>query len=474
MSLRVIVIGAGIGGLGTALLLARGGHDVTVLERDDTPLPTDVEAAFAWSRRGAPQVRHSHAFVSRFRSVLRDHAPDVLSQLLAAGVVEHEMGTMLAMLGLPDGFEADDFTILASRRTTVEWVLRRAVLDEGIDLRSGVTVEGLVGETCDTVPLVTGVRLEDGSALAADLVVATTGRRGDVPRWLGELGVSVAESETETGTVYFSRFYRLADGHEFPLPTAAIGRRAGLSFLGYEADNRTFSITLVAGSGDAEMRSHLLDDDRYDATCRLMPELTPLTAAGVAEAITPVHTMVGMVNRLRRFTDAAGDALVSGFHAVGDAHTATNPLYGRGSTLALVQAALLADAIAQHGPGTAASRAYEAASRAEIEPWYHASIAADAAVLRAEALAPCASHDSDDELGRLLRMDVWIDAVFHDMSLAPKVALLLNLLAPATEILADPTVVAAFRAAADRRDRDIADRLTRPGRVSRTDVLAAA
>ena len=35
---------------------------------------------------------------------------------------------------------------------------------------------------------------------------------------------------------------------------------------------------------------------------------------------------------------------VLGFHAVGDAHTCTNPLYGRGCSLAVVQALLLTDA----------------------------------------------------------------------------------------------------------------------------------
>jgi phytoene dehydrogenase-like protein len=45
-SAGVVVVGAGIGGLGAALALSRLGHRVTVLERDDTPLPDSVEAAF--------------------------------------------------------------------------------------------------------------------------------------------------------------------------------------------------------------------------------------------------------------------------------------------------------------------------------------------------------------------------------------------------------------------------------------------
>ena len=61
--LHVVVVGAGIGGLGSALAFARAGHRVTLIERDDTPMPADVEGAFEWQRRGAPQVRHPHAFL---------------------------------------------------------------------------------------------------------------------------------------------------------------------------------------------------------------------------------------------------------------------------------------------------------------------------------------------------------------------------------------------------------------------------
>ena len=63
--MRVIVVGGGVAGLGSALALARAGHEVTVLERDDTPMPTSADDAFEWDRRGAPQVRQSHAFLAR-------------------------------------------------------------------------------------------------------------------------------------------------------------------------------------------------------------------------------------------------------------------------------------------------------------------------------------------------------------------------------------------------------------------------
>ena len=143
---RVIVVGGGVAGLATALTLSRSGHTVVVLERDDTPMPDSPDAAFAWDRRGAPQVRHSHAFLARLVNTLRSEYPDVLEALLDAGATELTFGS-----GLPDtirDFVSEpgdaDLSMLACRRTTFEWVLRRAVLrDDRVSLRSGVAVIGL-------------------------------------------------------------------------------------------------------------------------------------------------------------------------------------------------------------------------------------------------------------------------------------------------------------------------------------------
>ena len=37
--MHAVIVGGGVAGLGTALSLSRRGHRVTVLERDDTPMP---------------------------------------------------------------------------------------------------------------------------------------------------------------------------------------------------------------------------------------------------------------------------------------------------------------------------------------------------------------------------------------------------------------------------------------------------
>src|SRR5205823_4454387 len=145
-SVRIIVVGGGIAGLGTALACARDGHEVTILERDDTPMPADAQAAFGWKRTGAPQVRHSHAFLARLRKVLRDRVPDVLDALLAAGATEisftDNLPETLTDRDRRDG--DDDLVAIACRRTTFEWVLRQVVLAErSVELQHGVAASTL-------------------------------------------------------------------------------------------------------------------------------------------------------------------------------------------------------------------------------------------------------------------------------------------------------------------------------------------
>ena len=87
--------------------------------------------------------------------------------------------------------------------------------------------------------------------------------------------------------------------------------------------------------------------------------------------------MGGLLNRIRRFVDAEGRPTVLGFHAVGDAHTCTNPAYGRGQSLALKMATMIADAVAGHDHLQDAAREYEAACVEQIVPWYQFSVLTD-------------------------------------------------------------------------------------------------
>ncbi len=391
--LHAAVIGAGVGGLATALALSRRGHRVTIIERDATPTPADPDEAFWWDRRGAPQVRHSHALLARLRNLLRDRYPDVLDRLFAAGATEIRFCELMPPeIDDPSPRPGDeDLVALACRRTTFEWVLRSVVLeDPNVHLIDGATVEGLlVDRSAGGPPTVRGVRIRETSeslaatradrAIAADLVVASTGRRSGAAHWLAEHDIELPITEEDTGIVYLSRFYRLLDGVAPPVQDGPIGADLGyLKYAIFQGDNRTHSITFAVRTGDDELRRRLLDPEAFNRAAGVLPATAQWAAADIAEPITPVHVMGGLLNRLIRFTDDTGSPLVLGFHAVGDAHTCTNPLYGRGCTLAAVQANLLADTIAAHpADPVARARAYEEASEAEIEPWYHAAVAQD-------------------------------------------------------------------------------------------------
>jgi 2-polyprenyl-6-methoxyphenol hydroxylase-like FAD-dependent oxidoreductase len=498
---EAVVVGAGIGGLTMAIALARQGWGVTIVERDDTPMPDDVEGAFGWDRRGAPQVRHTHGFPALIRVTLRDRFPDVLQALRDAGVGEL---SILPPTVTPDwpGYErhAEDLQVLCCRRTTLEWVLRRCALAEaGVALRVGVGVAGLLADGrggedgaggargargARGALEVRGVRLDDGTELAADVVVASTGRRDGVPAWFAAHGVEVAQEEMATGTVYLSRFYRSAAGAEVPMGYVG-GRRAGLGFVVAGADHGTYSATLAVPTDDAELRAHLLDPDRFEAVLPLFREMEPVVRSG-GTPLTPVQVMGGLVNRLRRFVGDDGEPLAHGCFAIGDAHTCTNPLYGRGSSLAVLQATLVADALAAHPEDRrAAAVAYEQASEQRVRPWYDVSVLTDLAArpggpapdpgpadpdraLEPEAGAgvPAASPPQLD-MATLRRI-----AGAGDPELSLVVARMMSLLSTPQEVFGDPSVLERLAtAAATERPRDPARPPRRP--LTREDLLAA-
>jgi 2-polyprenyl-6-methoxyphenol hydroxylase-like FAD-dependent oxidoreductase len=481
---RVVVLGAGVGGLATALAFGRAGHDVVVLERDATPLPADPHAAFTWDRRGAPQVRHSHAFLARLRNLLRDRYPDVLADLLAAGATEIDFPTMLPA-NMADRARRpgdDDLVALACRRTTFEWVLRRTALAcPTVRLIDGATASGLVGTpaTADRPARVTGVTTtgpETGpgpSTVSADLVVAATGRGAPLPAWLDALGVVVEEIAADTGIIYLSRFYRLRDDATVPVQEGPIGGDLGyLKYAVFQGDNRIFSVTFAVHTDDGELRTALRDPETFDRAARHLPATAAWAAAGLADPITEVEVMARLLNRRRRFTTDDGRPLVLGFAAVGDAHTCTNPLYGRGCSLAVVQADLLVDAWGAHvdqpgsggGPAgdlAAAGAAYEAASVECVEPWYHASVASDRQAAKAAERDRRARRgedtaeldaDPDTNAADLLRHGL-MPAVRTDPEVFRAFLRAFNLLTPPQALMGEPALVARVLETYQERDR---------------------
>jgi 2-polyprenyl-6-methoxyphenol hydroxylase-like FAD-dependent oxidoreductase len=447
--MRICIIGAGVAGLTSALFLARDGHEVVLLERDATPLPANPDAAFSWNRRGAPQVRHPHAFLARLRNILRDDLPDVRQELLDAGCLEVAWGEFAReTLDDPSPQPGDeDMTLLACRRTTFEWALRRAALrTERVELRDGVKVTGLVVEPASSPPRVTGVRTTGGD-ITADLVVDAGGRHSSIMTLLGEIGLTPPEETHDAGMVYLSRFSRLREGAMEPDQQAFNGGTLG--FLGYgifRGDNRTFSVTIAIGTEDKELRA-LTGPSRFDAAAALLPAAAPWVDASRSEPIAEAHTMAGLVNRVRDLV-VDGEPLVEGYVAVGDALICTNPLYGRGCSLGAVMARALAAAVREHGNDLQAlALAMHASAQADVLPWYQASVAQDEMSRQARAgdgAADIAMSLITEGLLPLTRTDAKVSRAFFRT---------LNLLTSPNDVMSDPDLAARVFAHWQTRDQ---------------------
>jgi 2-polyprenyl-6-methoxyphenol hydroxylase-like FAD-dependent oxidoreductase len=462
---HVVVVGGGVGGLASALALGRAGHRVTLLEQDPLPATADAEAAFAAERKGAPQVHQTHGFLARLVTILRDRFPDVLDSLRAVGVT-----TMPALADLGERRPGDeDLAVMIVRRTTFEWVLRQAVLGQaGVEIRTGAKVLGLDAVPGPTgTPVVTGVRLADGATVGGDVVLASTGRRGPVPAWLAEHGVAVPETIHESGLMYVSRWYRLPVAHDLGLDPKLGGDLGFVKYLGVPGDGGTLSVTLAIPSDDADLRTALSEPHRFDEACRILPGPDRFFAQGPLEPMGGVRLMGGLLNRLRRFTDDDGEPTVLGFHAIGDAHTCTNPLYGRGCSLAFVQAVELADALDAHPDDLAArARAYEAASAREVEPWFEVSVQMDKMGADPSG-SPIAGGAGGAGGGGITALFV---AAATDPVIGRGFARFWNLLVTPAELMADGEFVAA--AAAVMADPDAYPLPPRVG-PSRSELLAS-
>jgi hypothetical protein len=200
-----------------------------------------------------------------------------------------------------------------------------------------------------------------------------------VPAWLAELHVDIPETIRESGLMYLSRWYRFPPAFDGGLDPKLGGDLGFVKYLAVPGDGNTLSVTLAIRPDDTDLRTALSDDDRFEHACRVLPGPNQFFKYDL-EPAGGVRPMGGLLNRIRRFVDDDGQPAVLGFHAIGDAHTCTNPLYGRGCSLAVVQAGLVADALAEHpDDDTARSLAYEAASTREVEPWFDLSVQMDKA-----------------------------------------------------------------------------------------------
>jgi len=376
----VLTIGGGLTGQAAAMLLARDGHHVTVLERDPAPPAASPEEAWAgWERRGVNQFRMLHYFLPRFREIAEVELPDVVAELDADGALRQNPldGMPVEMSG---GLRDDDrrFTVLTGRRPVVEAAVGRVTeRTQGVEVRRGVAVQGLLpgNENAGRIPHVVGVVTDDGEELRADLVVDAGGRRSALPRLLSGIGApDPVEERDDCGFVYYGRHFRSPDGSIPPAFGPGLMPYDSVSILTLPADNGTWGVGLVTSARDAELRA-----TRDPEVWTRVVAAYPLVAHWLdGEPISDVEVMAKIEDRHRTFV-VDGVPVATGVLALGDSWACTNPSVGRGASIGLLHACALRDTLRDVPPDdpVALATAWHAATTEVVEPYFRDTLAFD-------------------------------------------------------------------------------------------------
>lgn len=315
----VVVVGARCAGAATAMLLARAGARVLVVERDAPG--TDTLSTHALMRPGVALL----------------HRWGVLPAVIAAGTPGIRRATFLygeetvAVDVKPDALVE---ALYAPRRLLLDRLLADAAAEAGAEVVHGVS---LVDLARDATGRVSGVHLccADGSrgVVEADVVVGADGRQSTVGSLVG--AAELRRSEHRSATLYaYVPGLDLAGYRWAYRPGASAGAIA----------TNDGAHCVFAGLPPLRVRELL----RRDPATALV-EAVALSDPGLAERIHSADA----TRHPRRFHGAPGHLRQChgpGWALVGDAGYFKDPITAHGMTDALRDASLLAEALTRAQP----------------------------------------------------------------------------------------------------------------------------
>jgi 2-polyprenyl-6-methoxyphenol hydroxylase-like FAD-dependent oxidoreductase len=403
---RAVVLGAGVAGLLSAQVLSDFYDSVIVLERDHLP-------DHPVHRKGVPQGRHLHQFLTRGTQVLGELFPGILDDLVAAGAVIN-----------------DPSRIYASRPFMEFHVRRRVGALGNVTFLDGHEVL----EPITTADAVTGVRVtnrdtDHSTILDTDLVVDALGRASRTPEFLQCNGFSAPPVKHAAATwAYSSHLMNIPDGHIAQRMASIVDHASTatrLLLLAYEHNTWILAVGHAVGQGDPPS-----DFAELLATAqRFMP---PTIVAGLRDA-TPIGDIAIFRNtaaKWRRYDQMPH--FPAGIMVAGDALCTLDPIWGQGMTMAAMQALTLRDCLRTGYPDL--PRRFFATAARHIGPTWAMNQANDRAPLADGA--PVALRE---------RISKWttnaaLNAATSDITLTERLFRVANLVDPPSR-LQDPTLL---------------------------------
>lgn len=312
----VIIVGARVAGASTAMLLARAGHRVVVLDR---------------ARRGSDTLS-THALMRP--AVLQLDRWGVLDEVVAAGTpgLDH----VVFHYGEREVRLETSTTLYAPRRTVLDPILVDAAERSGAEFRFGADVRGLLrGDDGRVV----GVRVRDEDGRTTDLRArVTVGADGRRSRVAAEVDPAVTRPSTATSAFVYAYLAGVdTDAYEWCF---GHGATAGLIPTG---DGLT---GVFVGVPPEKFTTELRGEPGFlHRLAAASPSVAERVEAGTL--VGPIRGFPGLRGWLRR-------PWGPGWALVGDAGYFKDPTTAHGITDALRDAELLADAL--HASLTGAAR----------------------------------------------------------------------------------------------------------------------
>ena len=329
---RAIVTGGGMAGLSAAAALAGRFGEVVVLDRDTLPDGAAV-------RMGAGQGAHLHQLLKAGEQALEKLLPGVTDGFYAAGARRMRVGRDVKVFDFGGWMDECDagFDVTSLSRPAYEGVVRaRVAALPGVSIRSETPVKRFVVSEGRC----TGVELEDGAVIDADLVVDASGMTAPLIGQLVAEGHAAFETEEVRINVAYStvRFRQpekwRGEATGFFLLPGPPGTRFGF-LLPIEGDQWILSVGARGKNSPPRTLAEML---------AYAEQFDPAVFERVrdAEPVSELRTFRKPTATRRKIWEA-GATWPERLLPIGDALSSVNPTYGQGMTVAACVAEALAE-----------------------------------------------------------------------------------------------------------------------------------